>query len=45
MVRYEVILFVTVLRLPSERHGRPILATLGPRYGRPEQQRSYYGST
>ena len=40
----KVFLFVTILRLPSERHRRPVLTTLGPGYGRLEQQRGYYGS-
>ena len=37
MVRSEIVLPVTVLRLPTKSYGCPILATLEPRYGRPEQ--------
>ena len=44
MVRSEVVLSAEILRLSFERYRCPVLATLGPGYGRPEQQRGYYGS-
>ena len=35
-VHCEAVPPVMILKLPSERHGRPILATPGSGYGRPE---------
>ena len=43
MVRCEIVLFMAILTLLSYRNGCHVPTNLGPGYGRPEQQRGYYG--